>query len=369
MQKIYRYLKGEKVLLIALAAALLSMLLVRPDAAYAGYVDWDVLMLLFALMAVVAGLKRCGVMDRLSGALIRRAGSARALCMALSMACFFSAMLVTNDVALITFVPLTVSLLADRPEQLIVTVVIETIAANLGSMATPIGNPQNLYLYAHYAMPMGAFVRAVVPLTAVSLVLVLLACLLVKKEALACAAIGGQPEKKLPAAALVLHGVQFAACILSVLGVMPKWVSFLFVLATMLVHDRSLLREVDYALLATFVCFFVFVGNLGRVEAVSALLGGVIAGRELEIGILASQVISNVPAALMLSGFTESAAELMRGVDLGGLGTLVASLASLISFKLYMKAPGAKAGRYLAVFTALNLAFLAVLYALAKLGL
>ncbi|MBQ6859318.1 MAG: citrate transporter, partial [Clostridia bacterium] len=223
--------------------------------------------------------------------------------------------------------------------------------------------------YAHYAMPMGAFVRAVVPLTAASLVLVLLACLLVKKEALACAAIGGQPEKKLPAAALALHGVQFAACILSVLGVMPKWVSFLFVLATMLVHDRSLLREVDYALLATFVCFFVFVGNLGRVEAVSALLGGVIAGRELEIGILASQVISNVPAALMLSGFTESAAELMRGVDLGGLGTLVASLASLISFKLYMKAPGAKAGRYLAVFTALNLAFLAVLYALAKLGL
>jgi len=150
---------------------------------------------------------------------------------------------------------------------------------------------------------------------------------------------------------------------------MPKGVSFLFVLVTMLVYDRSLLREVDYALLATFVCFFVFVGNLGRVEAVSALLGGVIAGRELEIGILASQVISNVPAALMLSGFTENAAALMRGVDLGGLGTLVASLASLISFKLYMKAPGAKAGRYLAVFTALNLAFLFVLYALAKLGL
>lgn len=368
MQKIYSYLKGEKVLLIALAAAVLSMFFVRLDAAYAGYVDWDVLMLLFALMAVVAGLKRCGVMDRLSGALIRRSGSARALCMALSMACFFSAMLVTNDVALITFVPLTVSLLAARPDQLILTVVIETIAANLGSMATPIGNPQNLYLYAHYAMPMGAFLRAVGPLTAASLVLVLFACLLVKRDALAAAG-EHRAEGKLPAAALALHGVQFAVCLLSVLGAMPKWVSFLFVLVTMLVYDRSLLREVDYALLATFVCFFVFVGNLGRVEAVSALLGGVIAGRELEIGILASQVISNVPAALMLSGFTENAAELMRGVDLGGLGTLVASLASLISFKLYMKAPGAKAGRYLAVFTALNLAFLFVLYVLAKLSL
>ena len=134
-------------------------------------------------------------------------------------------------------------------------------------------------------------------------------------------------------------------------------------------YNRTLLKQVDYALLLTFVCFFVFVGNLGRIPAVSAALGGVIAGNELEMGILCSQVISNVPAALMLSGFTQDALSLMRGVDLGGLGTLVASLASLISFKLYMKAPGAKAGKYLGVFTVMNLGFLAVLYALAKLGL
>ena len=136
-----------------------------------------------------------------------------------------------------------------------------------------------------------------------------------------------------------------------------------------LIYDRKLIARVDYALLATFICFFVFVGNLGRVDAVSSLLSGVIAGQEMEVGIIASQVISNVPAALMLSGFTGDAAALMRGVDLGGLGTLVASLASLISFKLYMKAPGAKAGKYLAVFTVMNAVFLAVLYALAKMGL
>ena len=365
MQKIIHFLKGEIVLTVALAAALLSMFIVPPDAMYIGYVDTHVLMLLFALMAVVAGLKRCGLMDSICQALVGRAGSVRMLGMALSLACFFSAMLVTNDVALITFVPLTTALLAAFPDQLILTVTIETIAANLGSMATPIGNPQNLYLYAHYAMPMGQFFRAVGPLTLASLVLTLLACLLLSPERIQAAHTQAKPIDK---RALALHGVQFAVCLLSVLGVLSKEISFLFVLITMLAFDRRLLLQVDYALLMTFVCFFVFVGNLGRINAVSSLLGSVIAGRELEVGILASQVISNVPSALMLSGFTQDAAALMRGVDLGGLGTLVASLASLISFKLYMKAPSAKAGRYLGVFTALNLVLLAVLYALAKLG-
>ena len=364
MKKVWTWLKGEAVLLIALIAALFSMLIIPPDAAYAGYVDWDVLMLLFALMAVVAGLKKCGVMDRLSAALLRSAGNTRRLCLLLSLACFFSSMLLTNDVALITFVPLTAALL--NGETLILTVVLETIAANLGSMATPIGNPQNLYLYAHYDMPMGVFFGAVLPLTFVSLVLVALGCLLVRKQSVTL------PESKtssVSSKALWLHAAQFAVCLLAVLKVLPKWAAFAAVLASTFAFDRKLLKEVDYALLATFVCFFVFVGNLGRVDVVSQLLGSVIAGRELEVGILASQVISNVPAALMLSGFTENAAELMRGVDLGGLGTLVASLASLISFKLYMKTPDAKGGRYMAVFTMLNAGFLAVLYALAKLGM
>ena len=366
MKKVAAFCKKEIVLTVALAAALLSMCVIPPDAAYAGYVDWDVLMLLFSLMTVVGGLKRCGLMDRMSNALIRRAGDSRMLCLVLTMACFFSAMLVTNDVALITFVPLTAALLGHAHRTLILTVTLETIAANLGSMATPIGNPQNLYLYAHYSMPMGTFLRAVGPLTLVSLVLTAAGCLLVKREAVQAPA--ACEEKGVKTTALWLHGAQFAVCLLAVFNVLPKWVSFAAVLLTSLLYDRTLLREVDYALLATFVCFFVFVGNLGRVEAVSQMLGSVIAGRELEVGILASQVISNVPAALMLSGFTENAAALMRGVDLGGLGTLVASLASLISFKLYMKAPGSKAGRYMAVFTVMNIAFLTVLYLLAKCG-
>ena len=366
MKKIISFLKSEIVLTISLIAALLSMLFVAPDAAYAGYVDWNVLMLLFALMAVVAGLKKCGLMDHLSAALLKTAGDTRKLCLALSLACFFSAMLVTNDVALITFVPLTAALLALKPGALILTVSLETIAANLGSMATPIGNPQNLYLYAHYEMPIGQFFAAILPLTLVSLLLVVIAAFVVKPEAVSLPA---QEERTISSRALWLHAAQFIICLLSVLNVLPKWACFAVVLVSTFFYDRTLLKQVDYALLGTFVCFFVFVGNLGRIPVISAALGGVLRGNELEMGILCSQVISNVPAALMLSGFTEDACQLMRGVDLGGLGTLVASLASLISFKLYMKTPGAKAGRYLRVFTLMNIAFLAVLYALAKLGM
>ena len=280
MKKVWAYLKGETVLLIALIAALLSMCIVLPDAVYAGYVDWDVLMLLFSLMTVVAGLKHCGVMDRLSGMLIRRAGDSRKLCMALSLACFFSAMLVTNDVALITFVPLTTALLASSPDSLILAVTLETIAANLGSMATPIGNPQNLYLYAHYSMPMGQFLRAVGPLTIASLVLLLAACFLMKPEKSAQVE-AQQKQSSIPSVSLWLHGAQFAVCLLSFLNVLPKWAAIAAVLVSTALYNRALLRQVDYALLATFVCFFVFVGNLGRIEAVSSFLGSIIAGREM----------------------------------------------------------------------------------------
>ena len=365
MRKILCFFKSEIVLTLSLAAAVLSMPAALPGLAFVDDVDWNVLMLLFALMAVVAGLKKCGLMDLVSIALLKRAGNTRRLCLMLSLACFFSAMLVTNDVALITFVPLTTALLAAKPDTLILTVSLETVAANLGSMATPIGNPQNLYLYTHYGMSSAAFFRAVVPLALASLVLVVIASYAVKPEAFCLPA---RQEQALRRGALWLHAAQLALCLLSVFGLLPKWACFAAVLLSTLLLDRSLLRQVDYALLATFVCFFVFVGNLGRLPSVRAALGGVLAGNELELGILVSQIISNVPAALMLSGFTNDACALMRGVDLGGLGTLVASLASLISFKLYLKAPGARAARYLGRFTLMNAAFLAVLYALARLG-
>ncbi len=368
MRKIGLWLWQEKVLLLSLAAALLSMLLIPPDTAYAGYVDWDVLMLLFSLMAVVAGLKRCGVFDRLAAALLGKAGDLRRLTRLLALGCFFASMLVTNDVALLTFVPLTALLLSGQGAALIYAVSLESVAANLGSMATPVGNPQNLYLFSHYAMPLGEFAAAVLPLAAASLLLVLLACLPVPRSPLARASLAANAD--LPAAPrwrLIAHGLQFVCCLLAVLRVLPKPVCFALVLLSSLCVDRRSLLQVDYALLGTFVCFFVFVGNLGRISAVQSLLTSVVEGRALETGLIVSQVVSNVPAALMLSGFTQDATALMRGVDIGGLGTLVASLASLIAFKLYMKTPDAKAGKYLKTFTLINAVFLASLYGLSKL--
>lgn len=361
VKKVMEFLKRETVMTISAVLALLSMLAVTPDAGYADYIDWDVIMLLFSLMAVVAGLKKCRVFDVVSAKLLKMGGDLRRLSLLITLACFFVSMVVTNDVALITFVPLTVGMLGGiSPGRLIYIVTLETIAANLGSMATPIGNPQNLYLYSKYAMTGGEFAGAVLPIAGLSLVLLAAACMPIKADRLSIEIEG---PGKMPAGKLAVYGALLVMCILSVFRVLPKPVCCAAVAIAVLVMDRKGLLEVDYALLVTFICFFVFVGNVGRIEAVSGFISRVVVGREKEAGILASQVISNVPAALMLSGFTDNAAELMRGVNIGGLGTLVASLASLISFKAYMKAPGARAGRYIMWFTAVNIAFLAVIYA------
>lgn len=360
MNRVVEFMKREIVMTVSAILALISMLLVAPDAGYGEYVDWDVIMLLFSLMAVVAGLKKCRVFDLVSAYLVRLGGNLRRLSMLLVLACFFVSMVVTNDVALITFVPLTVGMLSGiAPGRLIYIVTLETIAANLGSMATPIGNPQNLYLYSRYAMSGGEFMGAVLPVAGASLVLLMAACMPVSREKVTLTA---EKPDKLPAGRLVIYAALLVLCILSVFRVLPKAVCCAVVAIAAPVMDRKGPMEVDYALLVTFICFFVFVGNIGRLDAVSGFISQVVSGREKEAGILASQVISNVPAALMLSGFTDNGIELMRGVNIGGLGTLVASLASLISFKEYMKAPGAKAGRYIAWFTVINFIFLAAIY-------
>jgi Na+/H+ antiporter NhaD/arsenite permease-like protein len=365
VRSVGRFFMREKVLSASLVAAVLSMFLIPPDGLYLGYIDWDVLMLLFSLMAVVAGLKEVGAFDAVSRFLMARAGGMRRLAVLLTASCFFISMLVTNDVALISFVPLTVSMLAAvAPEACAYIVSLETVAANLGSMATPIGNPQNLYLFAHYDMPMGMFLAAVMPISALSLALLLIACLPVRRRGLH--AVHRSRAEAVDARYLALYGALFLLCVLAVLRVIPKVACFAAVAVALLLAARRVFSRIDYSLLFTFVCFFVFVGNIARVPAVESALAAAVRGRELEAGILASQAISNVPAAIMLSGFTNDAFSLVRGVNIGGLGTLVASLASLISFRLYMRAPGARAGRYLAYFTGMNAAFLLILYGFAR---
>ncbi len=361
LKKAAAFARSEAVLLIAAGAALVSAFLIPPDGSYLGYVDWRVLSLLFCLMAVVAGLTRTGLFRLLAQGLAGRAKSTRVLLLLLVLLCFFSSMLVTNDVALLTFVPFSILTLtlAEQQRLLIPAIALETAAANLGSMLTPVGNPQNLYLYAYYEMDIEGFFRITLPLTAFSMVLVALLCLLPRNHGLSLSF--SQPAVIQDKRRLGLHLGLLALCLLTVFGLVPYPVTLGAVLLCLLLFDRPVFPAVNYSLLLTFVCFFVFVGNVGRMERVREVMASLLDGRELWCAVLLSQVISNVPAAVMLSTFTGEGAALVAGTNIGGLGTLVASLASLIAFRLYAKSPDARPGRYLLVFTGYNLLLLALL--------
>ena len=363
MKKILCYFKHEVVLTVALIAALASFLLVPPGAHTLAGIDTTTLLMLFSLMAIVAGFRHMGAFDKLAAVLTGRIKTLRGLVFALMSACFLLAMVATNDVALITLVPFTLLLMRGaRVQHLTIAVVLETIAANLGSMVTPIGNPQNLYLYASGRMAALEFPLYTVFYAVLAYDLLMLCCLLIPKTPVEPAAAA---EGRLPAKKLTLYAVLTGVALLALMEIIPAWALAAAVAASLLVLDRPVLRQVDYTLLATFVCFFVFVASVKACEPISAWLEGLMAASPLLTSLLASQVISNVPACLLLAPFTQNTSALMLGVNIGGLGTIVASLASLISFRLYGAAPGAKKGMFMGVFTALNAAFLAALLLLA----
>lgn len=361
------FLRREPVLCAAAAAALLSMLAVPPSAAYLSYVDPRVLCLLFCLMAVVAGLQSCQLFSLLAQRLLSGRRSLRTVAVLLVLLPFFTSMLVTNDVSLITFVPFAILVLQaiGRTDLMIPVIVLQTVAANLGSMATPVGNPQNLFLYASYGLSAGSFFRVMAPLTLLSLVGLLILCLFFPKDIIQVDfserhAITSKKH-------LALYILLFLLCLLSVFRVLHYGVLTAIVALLIFFADRSILRRVDYCLLLTFVCFFIFAGNIGAISLVRDFLSGLLDRSAVLSSVLASQVISNVPAAVLLAGFTEDWHGLLVGTNLGGLGTLIASLASLISFKLYTAVPEARPGRYLAIFTAVNVAGLLILVPLSYL--
>ena len=360
--QVVSFIKKETVLCIAALLAAGSMFFVPPDAGYLDYPDYRVLALLFGLMLVIAGLQDIGLFRYLGCRFLGSIRNTRDLGLVLVALCFFGSMFITNDVALITFVPFSVMVLtmAGQSKMLIPVVVLQTIAANLGSMLTPVGNPQNLYLYTVYELSMGTFLGYMLPLAALALALLAAAVLLRGKEALTEAHLEKVqiPDRR----KLAVYSILFLVCLACVLRVLPWPVMLAVLAAAVFCTDRKLFGRVDYFLLLTFVCFFLFIGNMGRIPAVSSLLRELIAGWELPAGVALSQVISNVPAAILLSGFTDNAKALLYGVNIGGLGTLIASLASVISYRLYGNSEGAGKGAYLKTFTLYNLVFLALLY-------
>lgn len=378
MRQMVEFFKRETVLSVAGILAVLSMILVHPDADYAGYVDVKTLAMLFCLMLVMAGFQKLGIFARIGETLINHVSGEKGICAVLVFLCFFTSMFITNDVSLLTFVPfaLTVLKLAGLEELVIPVVVLQTIAANLGSMMTPIGNPQNLYLYGQSGMENAAFILLMLPYAAAAFVLLACCVLLVKTERTGKkrkTERNREAERNYGATAgatevaagvrrrLFLYLILFICCIASVAHLIPWQLLLILVTAAVLISDRSLFVKVDYALLLTFVAFFVFIGNMGRIAFFYELLSRIVQGNEVIVSVLASQIISNVPAALLLSGFTDQWQGLIVGTNLGGLGTLIASMASLISYKKIVRSYPRQKGRYLVQFTAANIGFLIVL--------
>ncbi|MBQ2824134.1 MAG: citrate transporter [Oscillospiraceae bacterium] len=367
MEGFREFVKKEIVVIIAGAAALISCAFV-PVVNYIDYVDTEVIGTLFSLMAIIAGLKGNNVLSRFSGWIVEKAhinGTRRAL-VVISLLTFFLSMLVTNDAALIALVPVTVLFFADYPSQMIYAIVVQTVAANMGSMATPFGNPQNLLIYSSYSITPAEFFAASLPTTAVSLAAVLILCVLIKNKPLVPAE-NDTAETTGSKAYIFLYGVLFVLVMVCVFTDMSILVAFASVCAVVMIIEPQRLFEVDYGLLITFVFFFIFVENIQRIDVVNSFITELVQGREFFASAAISQVISNVPAAVMLSGFTDNWKAVMLGTDIGGLGTPVASLASLISMRIYGETENAKTGRFLGVFTVVNFVLLVLIYAFAEL--
>ena len=360
MRKILESFRKDKVLIVSGSVSAVTMLFVPPSGDYISYIDFKVLAVLFSLMAVIAGIREMGVFEVAARNLLKRTNRVRTMSLALILLAFFSSMLITNDVALITFVPLSIAVLSFAGKgNLIFVVTMQTIAANLGSMLTPVGNPQNLYLYSRFGVSAKEFFMITMPIVALSLVIVTVITLLSKDDNMEVVLPEGTPIESNRRVALYM--VLFIVCLLSVFGLINHALMLVIVIAGITFTDGGILKKVDYALLLTFVFFFIIVGNVGRMDAVVERMGALIEGRELFTSIALSQVISNVPAAIILSSFTDNYRMLIAGTNIGGLGTLVASLASRISYKLYSGSEGAKPAEYLKTFSIYNVAVLFVL--------
>lgn len=362
-QKILSFLRGETVLCVAVVLALASMIAVPPGPGYAGYIDWDTLAMLFSLMAVMKGFQKLGLFTYLGNRLLKRTATSRRMVFVLVFLPFVLSMVITNDVSLITFVPfgLIVLRMIGQEKLAVPLVVLQTVAANLGSMMTPMGNPQNLYLYAKSGMTFGQLCGLMLPYVVASAICLVVLASFTKSVPVHGVAVEtglGKPK------ALVCCAIGFGLCLLGIFNIIPPLAIAAVTLVFLLFADRKLLASVDYSLLGTFVAFFIFVGNLGNISIFQNFLASLLKHNVVLVSVLASQVTSNVPAALLLSGFTDHWRDLIVGCNLGGLGTLIASMASLISYKFVVKDYPEQKRHYLLWFTLCNVALLAVLVGL-----
>lgn len=405
MKKILYFIKKETVLSIAIVLAVISAFFVVPDREYISYIDFRTLAILFCLMSIVAGLRNIGVFDKLAEWLLAKVHGIGGVTVILVCLCFFMSMFITNDVSLITFVPFAIIIMKKlnpdtNSKWMLKVIVMQTIAANLGSMLTPLGNPQNLYLYGKAGIGIAEFLKIMLPYTICAFALLMawigLASMVRKRKISHDGKTEIEQNKGLDSAEdkasterqkdplggagskwrkkdvewiekFTAYLILFVISLLAVSHILPYGVPFALVFFYLLLRDRKILTQVDYSLLCIFIALFIFIGNLGRIPAFSQLLSDILTGREVVTSVIASQVMSNVPAAILLSGFTDHIRELVIGTNLGGLGTLIASMASLISFKYVAREDRSFRGRYFLEFTVANVIFLFIMMILYRL--
>lgn len=337
MQKIFSIIKSNAILVISGLLALLSCFIVTPDRQYIGYINSRVLAILFCLMLIVAALSRIGTFNVLTNKLLSKVKTLRGISLLMSLMAFFMSMFLTNDVSLVTLVPFAIMVLEPFGEnrKLMYTLIIMTVAANLGSMLTPIGNPQNLYLYEQYKVGLGEFLYLMLPYSLLSLAIVVTLTFILIRQTKELPKVAKQYDEHISLTKLLIYIALFIFNILTVVGVVHYLVSLLVTMVVMMIMDRRSFLKVDYNLLLTFVFFFILIGNIGRMEAVTGTLSGLVSRNPVPAAILSSQIISNVPAAMLLSAFTKDGKALIIGTNLGGLGTLIASMASLITYRFH----------------------------------
>ena len=360
MKTVSLFLRKNVVMFVALVAAVVTSFIVPPDEAYVGYFDFKTLTCLFCVLAVVCALKNIKFFYILSERIVERFKNARLAVLALVYITFIGSMLIANDMALLTFLPLGYFVLSTtgKEKYMAFTFIMQNIAANLGGMLTPFGNPQNLYLYSKFNIDNLEFMGIMVFPFLLSVLLITVACFVfVKPEPLLIE----KEDVRLPRRRTVLYLVLFALAIAIVFRGIPYFIGLIIIPAVLLFVDRKALKTVDYPLLLTFVFFFVFAGNMARIDAVREFFSLLLEKSTLLFSILSCQVISNVPSAILLSQFTDNYRELLLGVNIGGVGTLISSLASLITFREYTKHNRGKGLRYIAEFSAFNFAFLGIL--------
>lgn len=360
LKKAGGFARKNIVMLIALFLAVVTCFFVPPDKGYLDYFDFRTLSCLLAVLAIVCALKNVNFFYFLAQQTVKLFKTTRASVIALVYITFIGSMLIANDMALLTFLPLGFLVLTNTKKEkyMIFTFVMQNIAANLGGMLTPFGNPQNLYLYSKFNIPTLEFMGIMVIPFAISILLITVSCLIfVKKEPLEFEGETTRPEPKRTALYLVL----FTLSIVMVFRVIPYWIGLPVILIVLLIADRKALLAVDYPLLLTFVFFFIFAGNMARINAVRTFFSQLLGLNTLLFSVLSCQVISNVPSAILLSQFTDNYAPLLIGVNIGGVGTLISSLASLITFREYCSHNPGKGGKYLGIFSAFNFAFLIIL--------